>query len=92
MQNTARDTQPVSWSEIEQAIKQNNNRKRCVEPIRIDAVTTEEKQNPVSWMPPGWTYANANFKATPISLALMATDPLYEISATNTRRAAEQEA
>jgi hypothetical protein len=91
MQNTARDTQPVSWSDIEQVIKVNPHRRRCVDPIRTDAVAIDEQVNSVAWLP-GWVYANANFKATPISLVLMATDPLYEISAINTRREMEREA
>jgi hypothetical protein len=90
MQNTARDTQPVSWSDIEAAIKSNPHRKRCAEAICPDAVPIEEQTKSVAWLP-GWTYANANFKATPISLVLMATDPLYEISAINTRREMERE-
>jgi hypothetical protein len=92
MQNTARDTQPVSWSEIEQVIKMNPHRKRCVEAIVPGscAVADDDTKVSVAWLP-GWTYANANFKATPISLALMATDPLYEISALNTRREMERE-
>ena len=91
MQNTARDTQPVSWSDIEQVIKMNPHRKRCVDPIRPEiGAIQEEVANPVTWLP-GWTYAPATFKATPIGLALMATDPLHEISAVNTRREIEKE-
>jgi hypothetical protein len=43
-------------------------------------------------MAPGWTYATSSFKATPLGLALMAVDPLYEISAPNTRRGMEKDA
>lgn len=92
MQNTARDSQPVSWTDIEQAIRTNSYRKRCVEPIVAgDGDMAESDTNPVPWMPKGWTYAPSLFKATPLSIVLMATDPLYEISAVNTRREMERD-
>ena len=91
MQNTVRDTQPVSFTDIEQAIRCNPKRGSKLEPISfvhpilstVDAIT---------WMPKGWAYANSDFCASPISMALMATDPLYEISAINTKRILEKEA
>ena len=92
MQGTVRDTQPVSWNEIEKAIQANPNRNRKLEAINLSRVDVESVATPVTWMPSGWTYANSSFFATPISIALMATDPLYEISATNTRRSMEKEA
>jgi len=91
MQNTARDTQPVSCSEIEQAIAANPHRFKTVDAISTCPVISD-KAVPVAWMAPGWTYATSSFKATPLSLALMAVDPLYEISAVNTRRGMEKEA
>jgi hypothetical protein len=92
MQGTVRDTQPVSWNEIEKAIQANPNRNRKLDAINLSRVDVEAESTPVNWMPTGWTYANSSFLATPISIALMATDPLYEISATNTRRSMEKEA
>jgi hypothetical protein len=91
MQNTARDTQPVSCAEIVQAISSNPHRNKTVEAILSTGAITD-KATPVAWMAPGWTYAPSTFRATPLSLALMAADPLYEISAPNTRRGMEKEA
>jgi len=91
MQNTARDTQPVSFSEVEQAIRSNPRRG-----LRLETITNIQPvvstTDSISWMPKGWAYAKSDFCATPISLALMATDPLYEISAINTKRSLEKEA
>jgi hypothetical protein len=42
-------------------------------------------------MPAGWNYANSDFRATPISLALMASDPLYTVSSSNTQRGLEKD-
>lgn len=92
MQGTVRDTQPVSWTDIEHAISSNPHRRRTLEPITTTSAQSETDAKVVEWMPKGWTYANSSFFATPISIALMATDPLYEISSTNTRRSMEKEA
>ena len=94
MQNTARDTQPVSWTDIENVIRCNPHRHRTLAPVSKPTASCEKEviATAVNWMPPGWTYANSSFFATPLSLALMATDPLYEISALNTRRSMEKEA
>jgi hypothetical protein len=91
MQNTARETQPVLFSDVEQAIYCNPKRGLkldaivCVQPILSTA-------DSISWMPKGWVYAKSDFCASPISMALMATDPLYEISAKNTKRSLEKDA
>lgn len=98
MQGTVRDTQPVSWNDIERIIQANPHRERRLDEIRltdgpsVTAAQPQVNERPVLWLPKGWTYANSSFFATPISLALMATDPLYEISAVNTRRSMEKEA
>ena len=95
MQNTVRDSQPVSWSDIEQVIRTNPHRSRKLDPVTAAAagvIQEDSKATAINWMPAGWTYANSSFLATPLSLAIMATDPLYEISATNTRRSMEKEA
>ena len=93
MQNTARDSQPVSWTDIEQAIRGNSYKKRSLEAIEAkEGGVLESEETPVPWLPNGWTYANSMFKATPLSIALMATDPMYEISALNTRREMERDA
>lgn len=90
-QNTARDTQPVSWSEIEQAISANPQRRSIVDAIsEVRAVT--DKAAPVAWMPSGWSYRDSAVRAHPLVVALLATDPLYEISAPNTRKGIEKEA
>jgi hypothetical protein len=91
MQNTARDTQPVLWSDIEQAINCNSQRRACVD--EISAVRgIDVKATPVTWMTPGWTYRDSDTRAHPLVAALLATDPLYEISAPNTRKGIEKEA
>jgi hypothetical protein len=92
MQGTVRDTQPVSWNDIEKVLLANLHRNRSVDVISIKGLNASADATPVNWLPSGWTYANSSFFATPISLALMATDPLYEISAVNTRRSMEKEA
>lgn len=94
MQGTVRDTQPVSWNDIERVLQSNPHRDRRLEEISPIAAAgaAAAAERPVLWLPTGWTYANSSFFATPISLALMATDPLYEISAVNTRRSMEKEA
>jgi len=95
MQGTVRDTQPVYWNDIEKVILTNVHRNHSVDIISIkglNAAAVAAEATPVNWLPSGWTYANSSFFATPISLALMATDPLYEISAVNTRRSMEKEA
>ena len=91
MQNTARDTQPVSFSDVEQAIRSNPKRNMKLESITSihPVVSTIDS---ILWMPKGWVYAKSDFCASPISLALMATDPLYEISAINTKRGLEKDA
>lgn len=91
MQNTARETQPVSYLEVHQAILGNPRRSLKLETISsIHPVVC--KEDSISWMPKGWVYAKSDFCASPISLALMATDPLYEISAINTKRGLEKDA
>jgi len=91
MQNTARDTQPVSFTDIENAIRCNPKRGVKLDPISsVHPVATTVKS--VSWMPKGWGYATSDFCASPVSLALMASDPLYEISSINTKRGLEKEA
>lgn len=93
MQGTVRDTQPVSWNDIEKVLLLNPNRNRTLDVITLNGSNSGKKDaTPVNWMPEGWTYADSSFLATPISIALMATDPLYEISAVNTRRSMEKEA
>jgi len=93
MQGTVRDTQPVSWNDIEKVLLLNPNRNRTLDTITLNGSNSGQKDaTPVNWMPEGWTYADSSFLATPISIALMATDPLYEISAVNTRRIMEKEA
>ena len=93
MQGTVRDTQPVSWNDIEKVLLLNPNRNRTLDAITLNGSNSGQKDaTPVNWMPTGWTYADSSFLATPISIALMATDPLYEISAVNTRRIMEKEA
>jgi len=57
-----------------------------------DTIKTYVDADIITWMPKGWTYADSSFLATPISIAIMATDPLYEISPKNTRRSMEKEA
>ena len=91
MQNTARDTQPVSFTDIEQAIRCNPKRSLKLETITAIHPVINLVEN-ISWMPKGWSYASSDFCASPISLALMASDPLYEISALNTKRGLEKEA
>jgi len=92
MQATVRETQPVSWSDIENVIRLNPHRHRTLDTVMSTSVKSDTDAKAVSWMPSGWTYANSSFFATPISIVLMATDPLYEISSTNTRRSMEKEA
>lgn len=91
MQNTARDTQPVLWSDIETAIGANSRRNMKLESISGVSQITESVAS-ISWMPVGWKYAGNEFCATPISIALMGSDPLYEISAPNVRRGLEKDA
>jgi hypothetical protein len=91
MQATVRDTQPVCWTEIEEAIRVNPHRRKILESVVSTSVKSDTAAKSVLWMPADWTYANSSFLATPISIALMATDPLYEISSTNTRRSMEKE-
>jgi hypothetical protein len=90
-QNTARDAQPVSWEQIEAVITANSRRTFGLHDINI-GVENGIRESSVPWLPDGWTYANSEFRATPLSLALMATDPLYEISSQNIRRSLEKEA
>ena len=96
MQGTVRDTQPVSWNDIEKVLQSNPHRNRTLDTIKLNGsnsgINAKKEATPVNWMPSGWTYADSSFLATPISIALMATDPLYEISAVNTRRSMEKEA
>jgi len=90
MHNTARDTQPVSWTDIENAIATNTRKGLRLETVSlVPQITTVAA--PVAWMPSGWKYASNDFCATPISVALMASDPLYEVSAANTRRGLEKD-
>ena len=93
MQNTARDTQPVTWTDIENAICSNSRRKLGLDSILVKSNNTESLgvEAPIQWMPSGWKYANSDFRATPISLALMATDPLYTVSSSNTQRGLEKD-
>jgi hypothetical protein len=92
MQSTVRDTQPVSWSDIDKVISMNPHRNMTLDPIRREcAESVTASADAVNWMPDGWTYADSSFLATPVSIALMASDPLYEISATNVRRSLEKE-
>jgi hypothetical protein len=93
MQSTVRDTQPVSWSDIDKVISMNPHRNMTLDPIRGECAESVKDidADAVNWMPAGWTYADSSFLATPISIALMASDPLYEISATNVRRSLEKE-
>ena len=95
MQTTVRDTQPVSWNDIDKVISMNPHRNMRFDTIKMekaDTIKTYVDADVVNWMPKGWTYADSSFLATPISMAIMATDPLYEISSTNTRRSMEKEA
>lgn len=91
MQNTARETQPVSCLEIEQAILANKRNNKSLPPIEFGKVDKIDDEFFIQWMPKGWVYAKSDFKATPLSVALMATDPLYQISAINTQRSMERE-
>jgi hypothetical protein len=91
IQNTAREAQPVSWDQIEAVINSNQRRYNDLPNIKC-GVESGIKETRVSWLPEGWSYANSDFRATPLSLALLATDPLYEISSPNTRRSLEKEA
>jgi hypothetical protein len=89
--NNIRDSQPVSWEQIEAVINSNSRRFADLEDINT-GVENGIRESAVPWLPEGWTYANSEFRATPLSLALMATDPLYEISSPNIRRSLEKEA
>ena len=91
MQNTARDAQPVSWDKIEEVINTNSRRHIDLPDINCQ-IESGINETSVPWLPEGWTYANSEFRATPLGLALMATDPLYEISSPNTCRSLEKEA
>ena len=91
MQNTVRDTQPVSWTEINEAIMRNPHRNRCLDPISA-VPTISNTAAAVPWMAKDWTYMASGIRAHPITVALLATDPLYEISAPNTRMTIEKEA
>ena len=53
MQNTARDTQPVSFSDVEQAIRSNPKRNMKLESITSihPVVSTIDS---ILWMPKGW--------------------------------------
>ena len=94
MQNTARETQPVSWSEITEVIKSNPHRNKGLTEIRaqpnMEAAVASAATVP--WMTRGWTYKASDVRAHPMTLALLATDPLYEISAPNTRKGIEKDA
>lgn len=89
--NAVRDAQPVTWEQIEAVIMANPRRTVDLEDINT-GVENGIRETSVPWLPEGWTYANSEFRATPLSLALMATDPLYEISSPNIRRSLEKEA
>jgi len=94
MQNTARETQPVSWSEITEVIKSNPHRNKGLSEIRAqpNMEATVASAATVPWMTKGWTYKASEVRAHPMTLALLATDPLYEISAPNTRKGIEKDA
>jgi hypothetical protein len=91
MQNTAREAQPVSWSEILDVIKTNPHRNQ-----RLDLISTipaiDGEGAVIPWMGAGWQYRTSDIRAHPMTLVLLATDPLYEISAPNTRKEIEKEA
>lgn len=90
-QNTARDTQPVSCADIEAAIQSNSQRRYKIDSINLKPkITMDETLKQVKWLPPNWSYAKS--VATPLMIAMMATDPLYDVSAPNTRRSMEKEA
>jgi len=89
--DTVRDTQPVSYEQIEAVLM--NNPRRMIDLIDINtSLENGLKESNIPWLPEGWTYANSDFRATPLVLTLMATDPLYEISSENIRRSLEKEA
>lgn len=91
MQNTVRDTQPVSWSEIADVIKLNSHRTKGLPEIR-SVFGMETVESAVPWMSKGWTYRTSDVRAHPMTAVLLATDPLYDISAPNTRKGIEKDA